>query len=157
MKLNAILGPQKKSNVIIVSAKTSDQNFENYLKQKWIGGKKNDVIVLFGVSQYPKIDFVRIISWTKEESLKTELKDELYSVGSIDNIEKIVDIIQKNVYNKFVKRDFKDFEYLKENISISGWGIFFLILINLATIGGYIYYIDQNHLYRRGTFGTGPR
>ena len=55
------LGPSKQANVVIVLVNTADENYYNSLRTKWLGGRKNDVIVVIGTSAYPKIDWVQVI------------------------------------------------------------------------------------------------
>jgi len=109
------LGPKKEVNIVLVFANTSDPSYEYALRDAWENGNKNDVIVVFGVTNYPKIDFVRIISWTKNEIFKIKLQEYLENDGFVRK--NVVEIISKHVDDNFVRREMKEFEYLQHEIS----------------------------------------
>ncbi len=127
------LGPEKEANVVVVITADASQNYANLLERYWLGGKKNDVVVVLGVSEYPKISWAHVMSWTKQELFKVELRDALLSIGDISDSSPIVKTIEKHVSEKFVRRQMSDFEYLKDEIEPPLWVI---ILSVILAIGG---------------------
>ena len=83
------LGPQKQANVIVLFVNTNDPQYEYALRSAWLGGKKNDIVVMIGSTEYPKIDWVRVMSWTDKEIFKIELRDAIQELENIDR-EKII-------------------------------------------------------------------
>jgi len=50
-----VLGPAKQANVVVLFSKESDPQYASAVNAKWLGGKKNDVVVVFGTPRYPEI------------------------------------------------------------------------------------------------------
>lgn len=111
-EVNADLGKKKQVNMIMVVVKTADQSFEYALEEAWIGGKKNDFVLIIGAPDYPKISWAAIMSWSQSEDLKVELRDAALKIGSMDRRDDIVNTMKSMVDQKFVRRPMADFEYL---------------------------------------------
>lgn len=129
------LGPQKQANVIILFVNTNDPQFEYALRSAWLGGKKNDIIVMLGVTEYPKIAWARVMSWTDKEIFKIELRDSLQELEVIDR-PTIINMIQSYTMKDFKRKSMKDFEYLENEIDPPDWVIWAtFILMALGTVG----------------------
>ena len=126
------LGPTKQVNAIIIAVKTPDQNYAQSLEAHWLGGKKNDVVVVLGIPEYPKISWVYVMSWTKQELFKVELRDALLTLGHVDNTP-VVATIEAGISKNFVRRHMAEFEYLKDEIDPPTWVM--VIAFLLATAG----------------------
>lgn len=127
------VGPQKQANIIIVLVQGHGQEFASALEAAWLGGKKNDVIVVIGVSDQ-QIVWSSVISWTDNELFKVQLRDEVYAQKTLDI--SIIDIIAKHTLQSFVRKPMEDFEYLKDNIEMGPWTFailfFFAIVISIG-------------------------
>ena len=95
--LNADLGKKKQVNVIVLAAKTADPQYAFAIEEAWIGGKQNDIIVILGVPEYPKVSWVKIVSWTRKEELKIGLRDAIKDIGSMEKRVEIVHAIRSVV------------------------------------------------------------
>jgi len=138
--LNGSLGKQKQVNMIVVVTKESDQAYVEALNQAWLGGKKNDYIIVIGAPEYPKISWVAVLSWSKSEDAKVVTRDRILELENFDG-EKIVNIIGEEVNTKYVRREMKDFEYLKASLEPSkGVQIFLFILGLVVSIGLTIFF-----------------
>jgi hypothetical protein len=126
------LGPQKQANVIIMFVKDIDPNYAFAVENAWLGGKKNDIIILIGTPEYPKIEWVRVLSWTKKELYKVQLRDNILELGTVDK-DKILGIIHNDTLKSFERRHMKDFEYLRTEIEPPDWVI---ILAGLLAVLG---------------------
>ena len=157
MDINGDLGPTKQANVVIVEVKTADPDYEYLVQQNWLNGKKNDVIVLLGVSNYPKIDFARIISWTQSEELKVELRDDIQKFGRVDDPSGLINIIKNAVATKFQRRHFRDFEYMMASVQPSPTATFILLPLGLGTCAGLTYYFWRNDPFHDEGGGGGSR
>jgi len=143
------LGPQKQANVIVLFVNTSDPNYEYALRSAWLGGKKNDIVVIIGTTSYPKIDFVRVMSWTDKELFKVKLRDSLQDMENIDR-PKIIETIRATTLAEFKRKSMKDFEYLDNEIEPPTWVIVLAIVILLAgNIGTVIYFNKTARVYGR--------
>jgi hypothetical protein len=131
-KLLRKLGPAKQVNLVVVMAKTEDSNYQYALQHAWLGGKKNDVVVMLGVPEYPKLSWVRVMSWTDKELFKVELRDELAALEVVDR-SVVLPIVAKHIEQSFVRKQMKDFEYLKSEISPSTWVILLAFFLGLGS------------------------
>lgn len=135
------LGPSKQVNAIIVVVNTSDPNYEYALRDAWDNGNKNDVIVVLGMTQYPKIEWVRIITWSKAEIFKVQLRDRLLALGTIENRPQVLQTISSEIGSTFVRRRMREFQYLEGEIDPPGWVIMALIGVQCAIVLGTIAYL----------------
>ena len=121
------LGPASQANVIIVIVNTADQTYRHALETAWLGGKKNDIIVIIGSTNYPSIDWVDTITLGQNagNSLMTVfLRDNLMmldTVTGLDNAQAIIDVIAQTVSTHFDRKPMADFEYLKDDIQPATW------------------------------------
>lgn len=134
------LGPNKQANVIVVMVNTDDPNYQYALEGAWIGGKKNDIIVIMGITQWPQIQWVAVSSWSKAEMFKVQLRDSIMALGEVKRDE-ILKLIEQHTAKSFERRHMKEFEYLANEIEPPMWVIVLaLILSLLASIGASIYF-----------------
>lgn len=124
------LGPEKQANVIVIFVNTSDESYIHSLEGKWVGGKKNDIIVILGVTHYPKIDWVGISSWTDAALFKVELHDDISAIGTVDRT-KIIKVIAADTQKMFKRKEMKDFEYLKTQIQPPTWVLVLAVILGL--------------------------
>lgn len=144
------LGPAKQANVIMVFANTSDTMYADALRRHWLGGKKNDVIIVFGTPKFPEIEWVRVISWTDKNIFKVTLRDNLMGIGTLKNPDTITQTIHTDIMRLFVRKKMKDFEVLKYEIVPSG--TIMTVVWILATFGTLLFtWVAMNfHLGMRG-------
>lgn len=129
------LGREKQVNAIVVIAKTDDPKYEFALSTAWEGANKNDVVLVLGVKTWPKIDFVRVISWSTSTMFNVELRDEVMKLGEINRIQ-IMTALESNIRKSFVRKQMKDFEYLSIEVSPPTWLIALTsIFIALSSAG----------------------
>lgn len=127
------LGSQKQVNAIVLIAKTSDPAYMYAVRDAWVGSKKNDVVLVIGSTDGVKMDWVDVISWTKNEDFKSDLKDQVQALGTIDRT-KIMPILQNTIATKFERRHMKEFSYLSNEIEPPTW---LLVLLCVGLIAGY--------------------
>lgn len=147
-------GAKKEVNVIVVAVNTNDPRYEFALRDAWQNGNKNDVIVVMGTPSWPKIEWVRIITWSKSEIFKVELRDRILQLGEADRatvLPAIADQIDKN----FVRRSMRDFEYLQAEIDPPNWVITTMIVLQVLAAAGVQYWI-HTHFYTNRRRGFRP-
>src|ERR1035437_3569821 len=144
------LGTTKQVNLVLVFTK-NPQDYSEQLNAVWLGGKKNDVIVVIGTKDGKTAEWVNVLSWTKREDFKVELRDaimaqELTPVGTVQ-------VIASNIAKKFERRHMAEFEYLKYDIEPSeGFVIASFILFFVPLIGFVFANYRSNN--RRNSFST---
>lgn len=129
-------GPTKQVNLIVVIAKTEDRNFVYALQDAWEGANKNDVVLVIGSTDGKNISWVDVISWTKRELFKVQLRDEIFALKTIQR-EAVMDIVTKQIDSNFERRRMREFTYLKNDIDPPMWlltSTFVLLLIGYGAV-----------------------
>ncbi len=139
-QLNADLGKKKEVNIIVVVARTNDSAYQYALEEAWIGGKKNDLVVIMGITEYPAIDWISVMSWSQAENLKVELRDEIKSLGAIDHRDEVINAIRMMVDKKFVRRNMDDFKYLMAGAQPGSVGTIVLFILGVTCSSGLAYF-----------------
>ena len=133
---NKIVGPTKQANIIVILVPTSDSAYMLALKDKWVGGKKNDIDVVIGSQDGHKIDFTDVMSWTTNADFKVDLKNQIQDIGNLDRKDDIVKAIGNTTTAKFQRIHMRDLKYLMRSFqpsSASIWWTFALsVLLNLG-------------------------
>ena len=133
--LNSELGVDKQVNIIVVVTK-NPENFSYDLQNSWLGGKKNDVIVVIGSSSETKIDWVRVVSWSHSELMKVELRDSILHIGDLNNREEIISAIRHHVLSGFRRMEMADYQYLLEGITPSNTAMVILSVLGILVSFG---------------------
>ena len=133
-EINARIGSTKQVNLIMI-ATNSNQNEIYAISKKWKGLKKNDFVIVVGTQDFHKIDWVRAISWSKKDMVHVLVRDDIMAIGSLDSSTKILATIDKDVRENYLRREMKEFEYLKDQVKINpGWWWFIGIVIVLGGV-----------------------
>lgn len=139
-----VLGAAKQANVIIVFSNNKNPNYANALFAEWVGGKKNDIIVVIGTPEYPKIEWAAVNSWTTNQIFNVTLRDEIVNTESVDR-DKIMKIIDDNIKTSFVRQSFKEYESLANEIEMSQNEIIALIAIQMFISIGLFFFMRHNY------------
>lgn len=142
------VGSTKQANVIIMFVPQEDSAIRNAARVKWIGGKKNDVVLIIGVDN-TEISWVDVFSWSKNGVFDVQLREEISSLKNIDFSEpnQTINLIKKNINANFVRRPMKEFEYLKDEIKPSIWVIVLTFILSLGVAVGSSVYMHKNELF----------
>ncbi len=156
------LGPAKQVNIITVFVNTTDPLYRYAFERQWLGGKKNDVIVLFGLDKERKFNWVDVITIGKNsgnEYMAVVLRDkvrELSNRQQFGNAQMLTQAITSTVATSFKRKEMKDFEYLKHdyqpsNNAIIGFIIFQIIFLTGMSIFFYNFQLERGDWHSRGT------
>ena len=138
------LGPKKQVNFVLLFANTDSPTYAQALERAWLGGKKNDVIVVLGTPKYPYISWVRVLSWTDRHDFKVALRDHLLDLKTVDR-EKVISILRDDTAKAFTAKNMEDFKYLSYEVDPPLWvTILAFILSSAASIGLSIYFIQND-------------
>lgn len=132
------LGPLKQANLILLFVKTDDPAYQQYLESRWVGGKKNDIIVMFGVTDYPNISWVRVSSWTDNQLFKVQLQDSLAELKIIDR-QQIIQTIYTQTIKSFKRKSMKDFKYLESDIEPPTAFLVAAIVVSILAVFGFAF------------------
>lgn len=134
------LGSKHQVNTVVIFTSVPEQDYYNAVRQKWLGGKKNDVILIIGTPNFPDIAWVRVLSWTDNELFKVELQDDVYNLKKITAPEPVLAQMHDHIVKNFVRKSMKDFEYLKDEVSPEPQWYVIAILLAVAACLGIHYY-----------------
>lgn len=126
------LGPYKQLNLIVVLVPTDDQSYVYAFKDVWLGGKKNDAIILIGSTDGHTIAWTDVVSWTTNKGYIIDLRDAILKIGTLDKRDDIVNTISQKSSTEFVRMHMKNYKWLTRNFQPSGTAL--IILFILGTI-----------------------
>lgn len=150
---NARVGPLKQANIVVVLAKNQPREYFEALNAKWLGGKKNDVVLVLGVDANNKIQWADVMAWTYNEMVRVAMRDEAlaHGVATID----VVDIAERNVVKYFQRKKMDDFKYLKASFAPTGLQYFVSILIGtLLSVGLGIFMLKNDVFGEENTWAS---
>lgn len=110
-KLNAYLGARKKINLIIVGFDSGDSMLGQYQRAKWVGGKKNDLVITLGGHDLKKPDWVYVFGWSDTEIVKQDIQSYVKEngLGSTN----LLGYISNEVVQNYKIKEWKQFDYLR--------------------------------------------
>jgi len=142
--LNAALGVEKKVNIVFVVTKESE-SFSHALQNAWLGGKKNDLIIIVGSTDGHTINWARVISWSHSELLKVEVRDALLEIGSLDKRDAIIAMLDEQIKRGFVRMNMEDYKYLMAGMEPSETVMWILLVVGILISTGlsYVFYTQD--------------
>lgn len=143
-KLLATAGPEKQLNIVPVFSTEPDSRHADAISAAWLGGKKNDVITIVGVPEWPKVSWVKVVSWTDEELFKVNLRNDLLDMKEVD-IDEYFSAVERNIPD-FVRKPMKDFQYLVDELPIPSWVVVVTLLLTLLLNIGLTFVFHKNDL-----------
>jgi hypothetical protein len=146
MEMNADLGAAKQVNAVVVVTKNQPEDYFYALEQEWIGGKKNDVVLVIDVDDAGKIDWTNVMAWTDNKIFQVALNDSVRQVGSL-NREAIMATLRENISKNFIRKPMKDFEYLSGLIKPTTGQWIFAMVFGLALSLGLGFYLENNDIF----------
>ena len=135
-KLNAYLGGRKKINLIIVGFDSSDSMLGQYQQAKWIGGKKNDLVITVGGKDLKKPDWCFTFGWTDSELSKQDITSYVLVNGLTTNL---YPFITKEVIMHYQIKEWKKFDYIRVEPATKYY-YWFLGFMVVTQVGLYIFF-----------------
>lgn len=133
-EMNSRIGPTRHGNVIMIMSDKSP-SYGDLVERTWIGGKKNDIVIVVGAKNYPQVDWVKVFSWSKHDIINVNLRNSIKF--SQLNVTSTVPMIEASVMRYYERRPMKDFEYLANNIQPSIWLIVVMLVVG-ASVSGFV-------------------
>ena len=133
--LNKVIGPKKQCNIVIIMTPGLSEEYYYALKEAWIGGKKNDIIVIIDVATDGSIKWSNTLSWAKEDMVRVKLRDDIMAIGKLDRVA-IIKVIGEDVDKYFRRKSMKEYKYLDKAIILSDnefmWLFIFAIMLSIG-------------------------
>lgn len=127
-QFRTFIAPELQLNVVVVLTSEPRPYWES-LMAAWQGGKKNDVIVVFGLNESGEIDWFNSTSFARGFG-NTSLHANLRMISSTNdmNLNSYLDVISK----QFVRYEMSNMDYLKSQVKLSDLAIFWIIMIHIG-------------------------
>lgn len=147
-KMNAVLGPQCQINLIIVGFDSDDTTLLQYQEAKFIGGKKNDLVISFCGSPDKPLS-VKVFGWSESETCKRNIESWIVENGVS---EKLIDYLKTEIPANYKRKDWHKWDYIsiEPKISYYYWFLFCLIIVE----GGLYWVFSQNFFDKEGKFSN---
>ncbi len=143
--LNSELGPLKKVNLIIVGFGNKEEEIAHYQQAKWIGGKKNDLVICFSGSKGKPANWCYVFGWTEKEIVKQNIQT-IFLNNAVNN--DILPLLAVEIKKNYIIKDWNKFSYI--TITPPTWSYYlYLILLTVTQIALYIWF---NHADVFGDF-----
>lgn len=113
-EINSRLGKLKQVNAMVLITKYT-RDFFFALEEQWIGGKKNDAILVVGVDNDMHPVWTEVMAWVNNEAFKIVLKDEVMKLPKIERAS-LLPLYEQNIVSRYDRKPMHDFEYLKSSI-----------------------------------------
>lgn len=139
MLLNARLGKRRQVNVIVVLAADLPPRFARALRQHWLGGRKNDCVVVLGTIPRGAMKpprWVRVFAWSRSDAFEEGLTTHLEGLGALDPAT-FLPAIEKKVDRLFVRKPMEDLAHLK-NLVKPTWKQWFLFMAGCAVVSFFL-------------------
>jgi hypothetical protein len=126
--INGELGASKQVNIVMVVVKGKPEEYFYALEQAWLGGKKNDFIVVANIDENNYVQWAKVMAWTDNKEAEVNTAD--YMVNrKLPLSLSVLDSIKYIVIEHYKRKPMKDFEYLSHNSKPTmGQWIFAMIL-----------------------------
>jgi hypothetical protein len=142
-EINADLGHAKQVNIALVIVRNLPQDYYYALEEAWIGGKKNDAILVMSVDDANEVQWATVMCWTTNELFKIQLRDDIMAIKTLGR-DPVMAALRKDVEQSFVRKPMKDFEYLEASIVPSEFDWLISILVGLVFSVGLVWYFSVN-------------
>lgn len=145
--LNGLLGHKKQVCAFIMVFKNQPLRAGFLQENYWKGGNKNEFIICVGIDDERNVKWSKVISWTKNEELKVEVRDFVQEQKKL-NLSLTVEYLQNKIENDFVRREFKEFDYL--TVEPPAWGIALTFIITILVNVGVSFWVVKNEFSEEG-------
>lgn len=142
--INGLLGHDKQVRVFVLIFKNQPIEAGLYQEWYWSGANMNEFVICIGIDEQRNVKWCKPISWTRNETLKVEIKSYVQNQGKL-NLQELAGYAQEKIKGGFIRRDFEEFNYL--TVEPPTWAV---ILTYILTLGANIlvsFWIVRNPFY----------
>ena len=139
-----VLGAKKQVNIILIFTSVSSQDYAVAVRNKWLGGKKNDVVVVIGTQDGKIPMWANVFSWSTNDLVNTTIRNDVIEQNDLTP-EKLVATISTDVNKHFVRKPMEDYEYLKNSVEPPLWCVILCVLITVGgSVGLSVFFYKRN-------------
>jgi hypothetical protein len=140
-QMNAVLGASKRVNLIIVGFGDKGMDMATWQEAKWIGGKKNDLVICYGGKANEPATWVKVFGWTEKNIVKQNLQT-IFLDNPVNDT--ILPLIQSEVVANYIIKDWKKFDYI--TIEPPTWCYWVYFIVMLVVQGGLFFWYHVNYM-----------
>lgn len=129
--MSIAIGQVKQGNPIIYVVNES-RSFTDVISQHWGKGKKNDITLVVGIDDSGLIVWSDMITYTNNTDFIVDMQNDFLTLDMNKDSTKILAIYKKHVMNGYIRKEMKEFAYLKDNITLEWYWQLFIFLMNAA-------------------------
>jgi hypothetical protein len=141
--LNARLGRNKQIRVFFCIFKNQPREAGQLQEQYWEGSNKNEFIVCIGIDDLNNIQWAYDFSWSEKEDMKVDIRTYIESQDKL-NLSDIVDHTYNEIQTKWVRKDFKDFDYLTIEPTLKQ--VIWILILTLVINVGIAFWVVLNEI-----------
>lgn len=148
--INGYYGPTKQFRVYVLFFYNKSQSIVQDQRDYWDGGNKNEMVICIGMDSVSKnVQWADAFSWCDRPTFEVNFRNFMSGKQKLDLI-KIADFTEYGARNYWVRKNFKDFEYLNVELTNTQliWLFVSIILFNL----GMSIFIVLNNINSDSTF-----
>lgn len=127
------LGKLKQVNIIVIFTNVSDPSYRYAIENAWLGGKKNDVVVIIGTQDGKTVQWADVMTWALNSG------NELFHVKMRDGLKQtpiesqpLSQLISSTITKHYDRPQMADYEYLKSEIKPPNWVMIIAVLISIV-------------------------
>lgn len=127
------LGNLKQVNIRVVFTDKTEE-FVDELESHFVGGKKNDVTIVYGVTG-DAINYVRAFTFARSygnELTVVELRDSLFALGNISEPHKHIEVMTNVIQKTYKRTPMEHFEYLASASDVSASQLIYVLIFALV-------------------------
>ena len=135
--VNGHLGPKKEVRVWILLYENKPKMAGQMQEWLWSGGNMNEMVLTIGIDSVSrKIQWSHVFSWTTNERVKIEIRNYLADSSTMErlNIKSLSYFLKTELKDKFVRRNFKEFDYLTVEPSVAAIIIVYVITLVVTVL-----------------------
>lgn len=146
-EMNARLGSTYQIDVLVLLTKNKDPDFARSVEAKWMYGPKNAVTIVMGVPDGKTIEWARVITLSRVERMKIEMRDGLPGMSLADPT--IFGFIENEIKTQYKRTPMGEFEYLASDVEPTTGMTIFLYIFNLLVVIGMAYWMHKEDVFGR--------
>jgi hypothetical protein len=120
------------------------------VRQAWLGGKKNDVVLVIGAPRFPLVSFARVFAWNRASGAEDEFKEGLatrvQALGTFDGA-RVLTLLRNEVDERYQRRPFSEFDYLLYRATPTPAALIFLAVLG-ALVSGLVTWLQWRNQRR---------
>ena len=142
--VNSELGASKQVRAFLLVFKNQPREAGYIQERYWQGGNMNEIVVCVGIDNDNNINWGHTFSWTESTGVKIKIRNEIESEDKL-NLTSIINTIQDEIKFEWKRKDFKDFDYL--NIDPTITQIIWIYVLTLLVNVGLAWWIIKNEFH----------